>query len=52
MAEIDFFFLKVTQVLLVFFVSKELIQSSLLTSLAHVVLQWQDIQSKWCVQLK
>ena len=38
--------------LLVLFISQELIQSSLLTSLAPVVLQWKEVQSKRRVQLK
>ena len=42
---------KVTQMLLVLFMSQHLIQCSLSTSLAPVVLQWKDVQSKWCDML-
>ena len=47
-----FVMVKVTLMLLLFFMSKELIQSCLLTSVAPVVLEWKDVQTERCVQLK
>ena len=47
-----FLMANVTHMLLVIFISQDLIQSDLLTSLAPVVLQWKDVQSKRRVQLK
>ena len=47
-----FLMANVTHMLLVIFIYLDLIQSSLLTSLAPGVLQWKDVQSMRRVQLK